>query len=103
MGPGRISTHLQGSGVVLQLRQPLSDLAVGHCAAEGVAGAFQELQFLLMLPQGLRVLAWASRRRRLQPGRPSSRLRPLGRADSGRQAGRSARSPYPHPLPGTPP
>ena len=53
------SSHLQGSRVVLHLRQPLSDLAVGHGAAQGVVGRLQKLQLLLVLSQGLRVAAWA--------------------------------------------
>lgn len=53
------SAHLQGGRVVLHLRQPLSDLAVGHGAAQGVVGRLQELQLLLVLSQGLRVAPWA--------------------------------------------
>lgn len=51
--------HLQGSRVVLHLSQPLSDLAVGHRAAQRVSCALQELQLLLMLLQGLCVAAYA--------------------------------------------
>lgn len=54
---GPVSAHLQGSRVVLHLRQPLSDLAVGHGAAQGVVGGLQELQLLLVLSQCLRIAA----------------------------------------------
>ena len=55
---GPVSAHLQGSRVVLHLRQPFSDLAVGHGAAQGVVGGLQQLQLVLVLSQGLRVAAW---------------------------------------------
>lgn len=42
-------SHLQGSGVVLQLGQPLPDLAMGHGAAQRVARALQQQELLLVL------------------------------------------------------
>lgn len=87
-GPGRLglasvgagcAAHLQGSRVVLHLRQPLPDLPVGHSAAQGIVRALQKLQLLLMLLQGLEVATW--RAGRLQQGRAarSTGLPPLSR------------------------
>ena len=89
-GGGPVSAHLQGSRVVFHLRQPLSDFAVGHGAAQGVVGGLQELQLLLVLSQCLRVAAWVGGTGFSQTGQWAR-----GRKASEMAAGRYSGSPYP--------
>lgn len=77
----RCVAHLQGSRVVLHLRQPLPDLPVGHGAAQGIVRALQQPQLLLMLLQSLEVAAWRAGGRRAAPvGRPGAAGSALARA-----------------------
>ena len=97
-GGGPVSAHLQGSRVVFHLRQPLSDFAVGHGAAQGVVGGLQELQLLLVLSQCLRGAAGVGGTGFSQTEQWARGARPVRWRPAGTQEALTPGPPDPRPL-----